>query len=217
VSIPSSITSIGEATFAQCSGLTAFSIPSSVTSIGDDAFYGCSCLNSVTIPSSVTFIGHYAFMNCNSLASIFANSSFPINLNTSWYVFEGVNKTTCTLNVPFGAKELYAAAEKWKDFENIVEMTTGLKQLVQNVTQFKCYPNPFTDEIIIEIQNPKRTAISVDIYNLAGERIKNLAIQRKEEKLELKWNGTNDLGQRVVPGAYICRVNNQSKQMILMK
>jgi len=36
-------------------------IPNSVTSIGDNTFYGCSSLTSVTIPNSVTSIGALAF------------------------------------------------------------------------------------------------------------------------------------------------------------
>lgn len=91
---------------------------------------------------------------------------------------------------------------------------TALLELTENTSQFKGYPNPFTDEIAIEIQNPKRTEISVDIYNLTGERIKTLATKRKYEKLELKWNGTNDSGQKVAPGVYICKVNNQAKKLI---
>ncbi|MEI8114776.1 MAG: leucine-rich repeat protein [Bacteroidia bacterium] len=91
---------------------------------------------------------------------------------------------------------------------------TALADLAKDQTQLKCYPNPFTNEISIEIQNPKRTEISVDIYNLTGERIKTLATKRKDEKLDLKWNGTSDSGQKVATGVYICKVNNQSKQLI---
>lgn len=39
--IPSSVTSIGDLTFRNCSGLTSVTIPESVTSIGEDAFRGC--------------------------------------------------------------------------------------------------------------------------------------------------------------------------------
>ena len=50
--------------------LTSVTIPNSVTSIGDRAFSGCSGLTSVTIPNSVTSIGSGAFGNCSSLTSM---------------------------------------------------------------------------------------------------------------------------------------------------
>ena len=61
--IPDSVTSIGEAAFCGCTGLTSITIPNSVTSIGYDAFYGCSRLTNITIPNSVTNIGRRAFDN----------------------------------------------------------------------------------------------------------------------------------------------------------
>ena len=61
ITIPNSVTSIGEYAFYGCSGLTSVTIPNSVTSIGSRAFSGCSGLTSVTIPNSVTSIGSYAF------------------------------------------------------------------------------------------------------------------------------------------------------------
>ena len=70
ITIPDSVTSIGNAAFYNCSGLTSVTIGNSVTSIGYSAFSGCSGLTSVVIPNSVTSIGGYAFEDCSGLTSI---------------------------------------------------------------------------------------------------------------------------------------------------
>ncbi|MBR6198216.1 MAG: leucine-rich repeat domain-containing protein [Bacteroidaceae bacterium] len=64
ISIPNSVTTIGENAFYGCTGLTSITIPNSVTSIGSGAFHGCSSLTSITIPNSVTCIGGSAFNDC---------------------------------------------------------------------------------------------------------------------------------------------------------
>ena len=70
VKIPKGVKSIGRLAFSDCSGLTSVTLPSSVTSIGDWAFYGCSGLKSLTIPSSVKSIGAYAFYSCGYLDKV---------------------------------------------------------------------------------------------------------------------------------------------------
>ena len=70
ITIPDSVTSIGDSAFSGCTGLTSITIPDSVTSIGDCAFYGCTGLTSITIPNSVTSIGDSAFYDCTGLTSI---------------------------------------------------------------------------------------------------------------------------------------------------
>ena len=70
ITIPDSVTSIGNDAFGDCGNLTDITIPDSVTSIGDYTFYGCKSLTSVTIPDSVKSVGQSAFEYCESLTSI---------------------------------------------------------------------------------------------------------------------------------------------------
>ena len=68
--IPSSVTTIGEGAFSDCSSLISITIPNSVTTIEKCAFWSCSSLTSVNIPNSVTTIENGAFRCCSSLTSI---------------------------------------------------------------------------------------------------------------------------------------------------
>ena len=70
ITIPNSVTSIGENAFEWCTSLTSVTIPDSVTEIGESAFVFCESLTSVTIPNGVTSIGSGAFTDCSSLTSI---------------------------------------------------------------------------------------------------------------------------------------------------
>ncbi len=68
ITIPNSVTSIGEWAFHGCFSLTSITIPDSVTSIGESAFQDCHSLTSVTIPESVVSIGYDVFGGCTSLS-----------------------------------------------------------------------------------------------------------------------------------------------------
>ena len=85
-SIPSSVTSIVDYAFQNCSSLQSITIPSNITSIGSSAFQSCSSLQSITIPDGVTSIGNYAFSGCYSLQSI----TIPSNVTSIGnYAFSG--------------------------------------------------------------------------------------------------------------------------------
>ena len=81
ITIPENVTTIGERAFRNCSGLTSVTIGNSVTSIGYSAFRNCTGLTSVTIPNSVTSIGNYAFSDCSGLTSV----TIPDNVTTIDY------------------------------------------------------------------------------------------------------------------------------------
>ena len=85
VTIPDSVTSIGEYAFGGCSSLTSIDIPSGVTSIGNGAFSYCTGLTSITIPDNVTSIGDYAFENCSGLTSVtIPDSVISIGSDAFW-------------------------------------------------------------------------------------------------------------------------------------
>jgi Flp pilus assembly protein TadD len=71
------VTAIGERAF---SGeiFDKVTIPNSVTRIGEDAFRGCTSLTSVTIPYSVTRIGEDAFYGCTNLTSVTFEQSYSL-------------------------------------------------------------------------------------------------------------------------------------------
>lgn len=70
INIPNSVKTIGEYAFSGCEGLTSISIPNNVTSIGESAFYYCTNLTSLTIPTNVSSIGSGVFACCYNLKSI---------------------------------------------------------------------------------------------------------------------------------------------------
>ena len=70
LTIPTGVTIIGNAAFNNCRGLTSITIPNGVTSIGNQAFVSCYSLTSITIPNSLTSISDHTFNGCSGLTSI---------------------------------------------------------------------------------------------------------------------------------------------------
>ena len=93
VTIPDSMTSIGESAFHGCSSLTSIVIPDSVTSIGNQAFRDCSSLTGITIPDSVTSIGDGAFHGCSSLTSILVAEGNKVYHSAGNCLIETASKT----------------------------------------------------------------------------------------------------------------------------
>ena len=70
LTINDATTSIGSWAFDECYKLTTLSLGKNITTIGDYAFLDCHTLDNVTIPPSVTSIGKSAFYRCYALTTL---------------------------------------------------------------------------------------------------------------------------------------------------
>ena len=122
ITIPNSVTSIGEGAFFQCESLSSILIPNDVKSIGNKAFSQCYSLISLTIGENVTSIGNYAFSNCELLTDIYCYPTNPpaAENNSFYYIYNNA-----TLHIPCDSKEAYEAHPVFGNFENIKCLDDG--------------------------------------------------------------------------------------------
>ncbi len=85
VNISGNVTEIGSSVFRECLALQEIVIPDSVTSIGTNAFYGCVNLSKVTLSKNLKSLGYHAFYDCNALTAV----EIPKSLERAETTMEG--------------------------------------------------------------------------------------------------------------------------------
>ncbi len=132
VTIPDSVTSIGERAFSGCTGLESVKIGNSVETIGAYAFSGCTGLKSVTIPDSVKTIGYSAFYGCKGLESVTIGNSVE---TIGSYAFDGC---TALESITFLDTTTWYRTTNSSNWQNKAGGTlTDLTTPSQNATYFK--------------------------------------------------------------------------------
>lgn len=115
VSIPDSVTTIDESAFYECNSLTSVSIGDNVTYIGDSAFHSCTSLTSIDIPNRVTSIDTKAFAYCSNLTSVTIEATTPPTLGSG--AFDG-NASGRKIYVPADSLNAYKTASGWNGYES---------------------------------------------------------------------------------------------------
>ncbi len=104
-------------------------------------------------------------------------------------------------------------------YSNIIEVDNLIPteySLSQN------YPNPFNPSTVIKYQLPKSSNVTLEIYDLLGQRVCTLVNENQEAgKYNITWNGKNNFGNQVSSGIYIYRIKAGNfiavKKMMLLK
>ena len=114
----SSFFRVSHGAFSGCSGLTSVTIPNSVTSIGEYAFCECGGLTSVNIGNSVKNIGSEAFADCAKLTDVYCYAEKVPSTNSDAFAYSHIENAT--LHVPALSIEKYKAITPWRHFSMIV-------------------------------------------------------------------------------------------------
>lgn len=70
VTVPDTVTAIGDFAFYGSEDLTEVTLPNTVTSIGESAFDSCDFLKRIILSNSLNSIDDFAFADCNSLLEV---------------------------------------------------------------------------------------------------------------------------------------------------
>ena len=82
----------------------------------------------------------------------------------------------------------------------------------------QAYPNPFVRSTMIEFSSPVNQTVSVDIYNLQGQKVASLfkGMMARNERRQVRFDATN-----LNEGIYFYRINEEkssiSRKLVLMK
>jgi hypothetical protein len=81
-------------------------------------------------------------------------------------------------------------------------------------TEINCYPNPFSNEIAIEINMAEDKKVQVEIFNQLGQQIKTLSNNQPlpAGSFRFIWDGRNHNNQKVTSGIYYVKFSADNVQ-----
>lgn len=86
-------------------------------------------------------------------------------------------------------------------------IATGVNIIPREFDLESNYPNPFNPETKFWFDVPEESDVTIKVYSLLGREVKTLYDGYKAAgRFELKWNGKDELGDRVSSGIYLLRM-----------
>jgi hypothetical protein len=69
------------------------------------------------------------------------------------------------------------------------------------------FPNPFNPATAIQYALPRAAEVKVEIYNILGQKVRNLVDEHQEPGYKMiRWNGKDESGAEVSSGIYFYRI-----------
>lgn len=174
IKLPSTITKIGECTFAGLRKLTTINIPYKVKELKFETFYNCRKLKNVKLPSSLKYFDPQAFRDCSSLSNVtlldkcktfYINGCCMQRRSDNKVVF--VFSKTDPLYLPEGITDIATNACFATNVKKMI-LPASLKNM-----EMDALTNPYTMDIDVNPANPVFAKDGQTIYN---KQTKDLAV-----------------------------------------
>lgn len=156
--------------------------------------------NAVTLKVGTTTLGSYTFSSAKT-------GLVGVGYNNSNSYFDNFCVTT-----------VVGASNDW----DILADEPEDEVLPEGFALDQNYPNPFNPNTTISYSLPSATHVTLEIYNVLGQRVRTLVDQSQEAGQHLvDWNSTDQSGNAVASGVYFYRLTTSeqtlSKKMLLLK
>jgi len=183
--------------------------------VGDEIgiFDGTLCVGSATVGAEQLMDGNISIpASCDDGLSRVSDgfaAGHPVKLK----LFRNIKEYTLKIEPVLNSQNVFAKGESI--FVQVgFDQATGLDELA-NETTVKCYPNPFSDQINIEIVLQEPQKLEVRIYDVNGKLVRTLYKSKTEKRTNLIWDGKNDSGSEMAPGSYYLKVNSKVEKIVL--
>jgi hypothetical protein len=145
-------------------------------------------------------------------------------------IFKNGNKPGKLVYLGFPFESIYPSSIRNLIMENTLSFLFEDYTLVEENTNnhpkrfflAQNYPNPFNPSTTIEYQLPKRSDVTVAIYNSLGAKVREWSLSAQNPGIHaIVWDGTNSNGQKVSSGTYFYRMFSgdffDSKKLVVLK
>lgn len=89
----------------------------------------------------------------------------------------------------------------------------GIEEIIFGNAIYANYPNPFNPSTTISYSLAEASDVVIDIYNIKGQRIKQVFcgfVQEINQKRSVVWNGDDSEGNQVASGIYFAQIKTPS-------
>ncbi len=104
----------------------------------------------------------------------------------------------------------------------VTSLVTGDPALPDRFSLSQNYPNPFNSSTIIEYDLPIPSIVTIDIYNMLGQKVRTLVDgNRVAGSYKVEWDGNTNGGRAAATGVYLYRIQAsgfvKTKKMLILK
>ena len=131
-----------------------------------------------------------------------------LNLSTGFLLYHS-EVSTSSIQLWYPGNEYYDTQISIGAIEQLTYLANDIYEPAPSyIMLYENYPNPFNPSTIINFDLHADALVNITIYELSGNLVNNLLNSKRTSGHQtVKWNATNNQGQKVSSGVYLYNVD----------